>query len=996
MSLFEISFTQLFDKSAANPFSRLDINQFVSASVQFPDSSSKRPFLPFASRDIPPGTLLVVEHAFTIIWPVQKFSETSCCSLCSLRNSFDKEFARLSSIHKKALISRLSTHSLPPSPSSEDLHQFVIEQCFPLSHAQYWTRSKPPDLFPSYANADEGRGMFILSCNIPVACVPNCICFTVSDCLFIFSSRSIPVGHPLLLPLESRPGLDCFASNPNSILKNSKLDADYKDYLENLCEKCSYEGGLPSKTFFTVCSHRSALADCLLSGGENFDENFDFHFNSFHSIAATFPKGLPHLQIDVALCYTLKYLTSNFKKAVNSLKFAYKLTRKCSLGHCRRLNSFLKLIRLVALHYENNLKNSKMSIKWMIRLKKLTYFPFNSALLFPLFVRFFVDSLETPSILSLLEDDLEERDHGESEEETDEDSGASQEEEEFEIDLVQSSKLSTVIQSTIESSLTDMGDVALSNQSFHHLHRVLSISPQELSDTMMHLLKLAKESYHDKTIEIESIEVEKSENFNENFNENITANPEDFTKLIDLASRLRSLLLQRKLSSLLRLLYKASLQHVDPTIGFFAGLCFQAVGDFPASLAIFEKLRVAALDKLPTTVSCVISEAFTGEYNLDSIFSQYADHPYSCVMHSEYHNISITFKPSPPYGLGVYATQRVEPGGLLLVERALVMQYPVVGEETGYCDPLVELTQKLMSLVDEIPEKIKKMLLTLPRRSGWTTMVKKLKKDQEMTSSLVRKSIEANLFPLSHRQFCFHPVPKPLLLGGYGIFLKASRFSHSCCPNAIYFTVGDLIFIKAIRAISAGEEITLQRVVPNSTGQLFSCFCSCCTQQLQNGVTQYEQLKKLTNMLFSTNNWTEFQPLFNTFMELLSSLPRKYPQLTAEVHSKAALHLLNINNYQEASKFAAIAFNDLLSPESSGMDVIPFIEVLVSIRDYFIKQHDMNEAKIWDERAKSLLVFLGVDPSKPVFFTLLVKQLRLKKRIIGWVDNSSKEIVEKN
>lgn len=74
------------------------------------------------------------------------------------------------------------------------------------------------------------------------------------------------------------------------------------------------------------------------------------------------------------------------------------------------------------------------------------------------------------------------------------------------------------------------------------------------------------------------------------------------------------------------------------------------------------------------------------------------------------------------------------------------------------------------------------------------------------------------------------------------LFPEASRFNHSCDPNATFYSVqGGLLVVRAVRAVAAGEEVTISYVPamtprPVRQGALlerygFLCECARCTEE---------------------------------------------------------------------------------------------------------------------------------------------------------------------
>ena len=120
-----------------------------------------------------------------------------------------------------------------------------------------------------------------------------------------------------------------------------------------------------------------------------------------------------------------------------------------------------------------------------------------------------------------------------------------------------------------------------------------------------------------------------------------------------------------------------------------------------------------------------------------------------------------------------------------------------------------------------------------------------------------------NLPPEQHQQFetlhCpDHPTWTPLVSRylancfemkppGSGIFLKAARVNHSCCPNAFFSWNSNLqcVTIHAMVDISAGDEITVSYIFPFFSLEIrqavfreryaFECDCPACNLETLTG-----------------------------------------------------------------------------------------------------------------------------------------------------------------
>ena len=84
--------------------------------------------------------------------------------------------------------------------------------------------------------------------------------------------------------------------------------------------------------------------------------------------------------------------------------------------------------------------------------------------------------------------------------------------------------------------------------------------------------------------------------------------------------------------------------------------------------------------------------------------------------------------------------------------------------------------------------------------------------------------------------------------GGGALFYAPSFLNHSCVPNATYFTIGDMMFVKANRDIEENEELTIHYVYVDTLGEPeradtlqrvwgFTCYCELCEWERANEET---------------------------------------------------------------------------------------------------------------------------------------------------------------
>jgi hypothetical protein len=178
------------------------------------------------------------------------------------------------------------------------------------------------------------------------------------------------------------------------------------------------------------------------------------------------------------------------------------------------------------------------------------------------------------------------------------------------------------------------------------------------------------------------------------------------------------------------------------------------------------------------------------------------------------------------HGKGVFATQNIAKGRLILREEALVN----IKEE-----------------LDEIPsyERIWEVYKALPssKRSGWDQLHNN--RSQEAVSDIVQHVGEEDDPDLWGRV-----VAKYLTnmfgesTGRTALFVNASTINHSCSPNACTIAVYGDLEVRAITAILQDEEIFIPYTSPDRRRQVrqshlqdmsFNCACSLCQNLLCAG-----------------------------------------------------------------------------------------------------------------------------------------------------------------
>ncbi len=127
-------------------------------------------------------------------------------------------------------------------------------------------------------------------------------------------------------------------------------------------------------------------------------------------------------------------------------------------------------------------------------------------------------------------------------------------------------------------------------------------------------------------------------------------------------------------------------------------------------------------------------------------------------------------------------------------------------------------------------------------------------------------------------------------MAGCGLWIVASLFNHSCCPNAHYDVVGDFLFVRAMRDVREGEEVC----VPYFDYQLtfeerckrtaswgkkkgaFQCACLRCSTSRQR--PELVEAEEKTRRLYETACQNKgFPARFSARRDMLLDEFRKFP-----------------------------------------------------------------------------------------------------------------------
>ncbi|KAJ7186406.1 hypothetical protein C8R46DRAFT_274791 [Mycena filopes] len=214
--------------------------------------------------------------------------------------------------------------------------------------------------------------------------------------------------------------------------------------------------------------------------------------------------------------------------------------------------------------------------------------------------------------------------------------------------------------------------------------------------------------------------------------------------------------------------------------------------------------------------------------------------------------VAFTIRPSDgKSGLGMFAAQNIPAGGIVVVERPILVAPYLIALETHPESALYAALLRRLS-----PETVARFMSLANCKP-------------ESECDLVEGIVRTNAIAIT---LDVPDVPHPELATHRGIFLNISRCNHSCGPNAKWQwdAASFSLSLVALRPIHAGQEITVAYITPTYSraerrAQLksmynFSCRCEFCARP--EAVTSYSDAVRSELRAFWTPDNQHHLPSF--------------------------------------------------------------------------------------------------------------------------------------
>jgi len=349
-----------------------------------------------------------------------------------------------------------------------------------------------------------------------------------------------------------------------------------------------------------------------------------------------------------------------------------------------------------------------------------------------------------------------------------------------------------------------------------------------------------------------------------------------------------------------------------------AGKAAYEMGDFPQAKEHFDQALELDTDRKEARAELSrtkrrLAEQENGDYNFSAMAKSATKHHTRLDHASFLKNTEIA--PAGRRGRGLFATKPLNPGDVVFVEKAFHVAHP---KDAGDFSILLNFNNNRISVGSQALRLygiIDKMLWNPTLANKYLDLFDGGKFGENKEAKVVDGKVVVNTFQVqSITEFngfgCArvkssdkeeHEKKERNQENSTGIWLQASYANHSCLPNVARAFIGDMMVVRALRDLRAGEEIFMgyigpteplgkrQKQMRDSYG--FECDCALCQAEVKIHKTIIEKrtrLYKEVDMFLSANiltnsNFRAVSPAKKAkAKKLLKEIQETYPQALFE------------------------------------------------------------------------------------------------------------------
>jgi tetratricopeptide (TPR) repeat protein len=264
-------------------------------------------------------------------------------------------------------------------------------------------------------------------------------------------------------------------------------------------------------------------------------------------------------------------------------------------------------------------------------------------------------------------------------------------------------------------------------------------------------------------------------------------------------------------------------------------------------------------------LSTCVTEQRDGSYDLVAITEEAKRD--DRVLHADYVSPIVELREEGVAGRGLFANEDIADGTLLIASKAVlcVFSHEMAKESGNLGDAPRTFDSVRATLAERLTQVIEngnaRRVLGLTGGLYSNSSKLDLRKDDvfdyddmQFDVSEVKDIIAKNSFALSSQKNTPAPPADENPLGNVGgarggaLFYVPAFLNHSCVPNASYFTIGDMMFVKTNRDVERGEELTVhylfvERLAERDRNETmekvweFTCQCELCEYERENEET---------------------------------------------------------------------------------------------------------------------------------------------------------------